>query len=86
MPLARRLKRVLGEAADPLPFTKRQPKPRTSLLAVFDAFKSFTKVSKRNIRHKWRKTLSNLLSFIFPTLSLKLKTRVTIIKINTSLL
>jgi hypothetical protein len=85
MPLARRLKRVLGEAADPPPFAKRRPKPRTSLLAVFDVSKPLAKISKRNTKHKWRKILLNPLSLIFPTFFLKSKTRVTVIKINISL-
>jgi hypothetical protein len=84
MPPARRSKRVQGEAADPLSFTKRRHKPRTSLLAVFDASRSPVKVSNRDKGHRRRLKPLNPPSPVLPTPLPKSRARKIAIKINTS--
>jgi hypothetical protein len=86
MPLARRSKRVQGEAADPLSFTKWQYKSRTSLLTVFNASRLLIKVSNRDKGYKRRLKPLDLLSLILLTLPSKSRTRKIVIEINISLL
>ena len=84
MPPARRSKRVQGEAADPLSFTKRRYKPRTSSLAVFDVSRSLIKVSNRGKGYKRRLKPLDPPSPVLPTPPSKSRARKMAIKINTS--
>jgi hypothetical protein len=84
MPPARRSKRVLGEAADQVSFTKRRHKPRTSSLAAFDASRPLQKQLRGRYGNRKQGKLSNPPSLILLSLAPTLKARGTTIEINTS--